>query len=315
MKKILLLFAVLLTAVTFSACSDDEDPKANKPTNKDFLNIPPLADQTYHLKTAGTVQLTCSQPDYGVATTPMYGVQISLSEDFSTVPTGSYVYDPAAAVAYTELPYSTTNTKLEIPAKDIANGLSTLFGYSDISQYEGREAYSGPVYLRVRSYFPKLNGEMADYYSILSNPVLLKNVISYPSVRQPAFIYLVGAPEGWAGPVEANTDHYEPWKLYEADNAIGSDVYNGTFFIPDGKFQFRFYKALTGWDEDSYGSQKDDNPMDIDFEDGEYSGEIVKGKGSYQVLDWTANYVKMTVNLKSKSVIFVIVDAEGNPIE
>lgn len=315
MKKILLLFAVLLTAVTFTACSDDEDPKANKPTNKDFLNIPPLSDQTYDLKTAGTVQLTCSQPDYGVATTPMYGVQISLSEDFSTVPTGSYVYDPAAAVAYTELPYSTTNTKLEIPAKDIANGLSTLFGYSDISQYEGREAYSGPVYLRVRSYFPKLNGEMADYYSILSNPVLLKDVISYPSVRQPAFIYLVGTPTGFLAPDEANADFYEAWKLYEADNAIGSDVYNGTFMISDNQFEFRFYKALTGWDEDSYGAEEGDVQSPIEFEDGVFDGPIVKGKGKYYVADWKANYVKMTVNLKSKSVSFEIVDAEGNPIE
>lgn len=35
-----------------------------------------------------------------------------------------------------------------MPGKDIANGISTIFGYSDISQYEGRTAYSGPIYLR-----------------------------------------------------------------------------------------------------------------------------------------------------------------------
>ncbi len=315
MKKILLLFAVLLTAVTFSACSDDEDPKAYKPTDKNFLNVPPLSQQTYDLQTAGTVQLTCSQPDYGVGTTPMYGVQVSLSEDFTTVPTGEYVYDESAAVAYVELPYSTTNTTLEVPAKDVANGISTLLGYSDISQYEGRTPYSGPLYMRVRSYFPSLDGEMADFYSIESNVVKLDNVLGYATVRQPAWIYLVGAPEGWAGPVEANAEHYEPWKLYEADNAIGSDIYSATFMIPDGQFVFRFYKGLTGWDDDSYGSQKDDNPMDIAFDGDAYSGPIVKGKGSYQVPGWTANYVKMTVNLKSMSVEFDIVDAEGNPIE
>lgn len=88
MKKILFMFAMLLSVVAFTGCSDDEDPKAKQPTNKDFLNVPPLSQQTYDLKTAGTVQLTCSQPNYGVGTNPTYTVQVSLSEDFSTVPTG-----------------------------------------------------------------------------------------------------------------------------------------------------------------------------------------------------------------------------------
>ncbi len=308
MKKILLLFAVLLTAATFSACSDDEDPKAYRPTDKNFLNVPPLSAQTYDLQNAGTVQFTCSQPNYGVGTVPTYGVQVALNEDFSTIYTGSAVYDPSNEVAYVELPYTTNKTTLEVPAKDIANGISTLLGYTDISQYEGRTPYSGPLYVRLRSYFSSLNGELADLYSIESNVVKLDNVIGYATVRQPAWIYLVGAPEGWAGPTEANAAHYESWKLYEADDAIGSDIYYGTFMIPDGQFQFRFYSALTGWDDDSYGSQTDDNPLDIVFDDDEYSGPIVKGKGSYQVPDWTANWVKMTVNLKSMSVTFDIVE-------
>lgn len=315
MKKILLLFAVLLTAVTFSACSDDEDPKAYKPTDKNFLNVPPLSQQTYDLQTAGTVQLTCSQPDYGVGTTPMYGVQVSLSEDFTTVPTGEYVYDESAAVAYVELPYSTTNTTLEVPAKDVANGISTLLGYSDISQYEGRSPYSGPLYMRVRSYFPSLDGEMADFYSIESNVVKLDNVLGYATVRQPAWIYLVGIPTGFKDPTEANAEFYEPWALYEPEDGIGKDIYYGTFMIPDNGFEFRFYKALTGWDDDSYGAEKDDVQSEIGFDDGAYAGPIVKGKGKYYVPGWTANYVKMTVNLKSMSVEFDIVDAEGNPIE
>lgn len=70
MKKILFMFAMLLSVVAFTGCSDDEDPKAKQPTNKDFLNVPPLSQQTYDLKTAGTVQLTCSQPNYGVGTNP-----------------------------------------------------------------------------------------------------------------------------------------------------------------------------------------------------------------------------------------------------
>ncbi len=311
MKKILLLFAVILTAVAFTACNDDENPKAYQPTDKNFLNVPPLSTQTYDLQTAGTVRLTCSQPDYGVGTTPMYGVQVSLNEDFTTVYTGSEVYDPAKAVAFVELPYATTNTTLEVPAKDVANGISTLLGYTDITEYEGRTPYSGPLYVRLRSYFPKLDGELAEMYSIESNVVKLDNVLGYATVRQPAWIYLVGTPVAgnpWPGPTEDNAALFEPWKLYEADDAIGSDIYSATFMIPDGQFEFRFYKALTGWDEDSYGAQKDDNTVDIGFEDDEYAGPIVKGKGKYHVPGWTAAWVKMTVNLKSMSVTFDIVE-------
>lgn len=311
MKKILLLFSVLLTAMAFTACNDDENPKAYQPTDKNFLNVPPLSTQTYDLKTAGTVQLTCSQPNYGVGTTPMYGVQVSLNEDFSTVYTGPEVYDEAAAVAFTELPYSTTKTTLEVPAKDVANGISTLLGYSDISQYEGRTPYSGPLYIRLRSYFPKLDGELAAMYSIESNVVKLDNVLGYATVRQPAWIYLVGTPTGFTAPVEDNAAFYEDWALYEADNAIGSDVYSATFFIPDNQFEMRFYKALTGWDEDSYGPVDGDEQFTIAFEDGEYAGPIKKGKGKYYVPDWTANWVKFTVNLKALSVTFEIVDEPG----
>lgn len=313
MKKILMLFATLLSVAAFTGCSDDEDPKAKQPTDKNFLNVPPLSQQTYELKTAGTVQLTCSQPDYGVGTNPTYAVQVSLSEDFATMPTGPDVFDAANAMPFCELPYTTTNTKLEVPAKDIANGISSILGYTDISQYEGRTAYSGPIYLRVRSYFPKLDGELAEYYSIESNPVKLVDVISYPTVRQPAWIYLVGAPSGWTDPYEVNAGFYENWALYEPDNGIGKDVYYGTFFIPDGKFQLRFYTALgTDWDTYSWGSQKDDNPVNIEFEDGVYDGPIVEGKGSFEVPGWTANWVKFTVNLKAKSVTFEIVDDPAN---
>jgi starch-binding outer membrane protein SusE/F len=40
------------------------------------------------------------------------------------------------------------------------------------------------------------------------------------------------------------------------------------FDIPAGKFQFRFYRSLSGWDVDSIGAQVDDNPVDIEWIDG-----------------------------------------------
>jgi hypothetical protein len=116
-----------------------------------------------------------------------------------------------------------------------------------------------------------------------------------------AFIYLVGAPEGWAGPDVANADHYEPWKLYDlADNG----VYTGTFEIPAGSFMFRFYTALTGWDSDSFGSQEVDNPIDITLTDGVYTGVAMKGKGSWNLPDWAGGKVAMEVDVNNGKVTF-----------
>ena len=60
---------------------------------------------------------------------------------------------------------------------------------------------------------------------------------------------------------------------------------------------FRFYTALTGWDADSYGSQVDDNALDFEFTDGQFSSRIVKGKGSFNFPNWAGGDMEMTVNM------------------
>lgn len=115
------------------------------------------------------------------------------------------------------------------------------------------------------------------------------------------FIYLVGAPEGWAGPTADNAAHYEDWKLYDMED---NGIYTGTFDIAAGDFIFRFYKSLTNWDTDSYGSQVDDSPVEIAFEDNIYSGAAVAGKGSWQIPDWAGGKVAITVDTNENIVIF-----------
>lgn len=317
MKKILLFCAALLSLTAFSACQDDTDPKADRPTDNNFLNIPPLANYTFDLKTVGAVEFTCSQPGYGVATTPAYTMQFSLSPEFKwDAANDKYVYDAEKKMDFIDLStfanFSTTNTTISVPSEVVAQAINAMLGYDKMEQFDGTlPIYSGKLYARVRSYFPDVNGERYDYYSINSNVVTLQDVKAYETVRLPGFIYLVGKPEGWKGPEESYAAHYEDWKLFEADDAIGSQIYSGTFMIADDEFQLRFYTALTGWDTDSWGAQKDDNPVDIAFDGGKYAGAIGGPgyKGSYQVPGWTANWVKMTVNLKSKEVTFEIVDA------
>ena len=62
---------------------------------------------------------------------------------------------------------------------------------------------------------------------------------------------------------------------------------------------FRFYAALGDWNSNSYGSQVNDSPINCTDKlvDGNYSGDIVAGKGSFEFnLDAAADY-NFTVDL------------------
>lgn len=314
MKKIFLMMAAALVAgVSMTACNDDSEPVAQIPTNNDFLNTPPTANYSIDLTQTSTVALQCSQPDYGgVATIPTYAVQISLDPKFATVP-AQWAYTAGEPVPYIELSNPTNSTNIEIKARDIADAINGIRGFTELEQFEeaGYTDYTGPVYARIRAYFGSGSDQQIQMYEILSNVVLLSaSVKAYPTLRQPGYIYLVGAPEGWVGPVPANADHYEDWKLYEADDAIDSKIYSATFDIPAGKFQFRFYTKLEDWDFNSVGSQDSDNPVTIAMKDGVYTGACVigtgkgKGKGSWEIPGWTGGEVTIKVNLKAKTVEF-----------
>ncbi len=116
-----------------------------------------------------------------------------------------------------------------------------------------------------------------------------------------AFIYLVGQPSGWTTPDESAAAHYEDFKLYDLE---GNGVYTGEFNIAAGEFIFRFYKALTGWDADSFGSQADDAPIDITMTDGVYTGQAVAGKGSWQIPGWEGGRIHLSVDVPNGKVTF-----------
>lgn len=320
MKRIFHYIALAAVALGFSACSDDTDPKAQYPTDPNFLNIPVMANQTLELKDAGKVEFTLSQPNYGVAVVPDYTLQISLDPNFEKVPskldatTASLVFNKANEKVFYQLPKPSNSAAFSVSAKDIADGISAILGYDDLDQYKGREdkVYRGPLYCRVLSTIPTANPGTEDGYSILSNVVKFNNVVGFPSVRQPGVIYLVGAPSGWMGPDEGNSAAYAAWGLYENKDGIDSKVYYGIFEIPAGQFTFRFYTALTGWDGGaSWGPGEDDTDVPIKMTDGVASGEIQPGKSKYTIPDWPGGWVKMTVNLANKNVQFVKVDGPG----
>lgn len=306
MKKISLLLAGLLTSLAFISCEDTE-PRAEVPTNNNFLNTPPTAENfVYDLESIETINLTCSQPDYGVAVIPTYAVQVSLSPDFATLPEDKWIFDAENAVPYAEIPFTSTSADMDVPAVDIAQGISTILGYKKIGDYEGRTPYSGYVYLRLRSYFPTME---SDTYTVISNVIRL-NVVGYATVREPGTIWLIGTPSNWTAPDASSAEALSNWRLRESEDAIGSQVYYGTFEFGANPM-FRFYSKLTGWDGgDSWGYKKDDQATDTPLNsDGVYEGTIGMGKGSYTIVGFEGGWLSLTVNLKDGKVKFAKVDA------
>lgn len=112
-------------------------------------------------------------------------------------------------------------------------------------------------------------------------------------------MFFVGQPEGWAGPTEANREHYELWRLQPTTKG-----YYGAFDVAAGEAMFRFYNGLTGWDQDSYGCQVDDEPIEYSIASGEYRGEYVRGKGSWSFPDWPGGTMYVFVSRNSNKVHF-----------
>lgn len=98
MTKILKSALLLLCAVCFlTACSDDNDenPVVKTPTTF-HLNTPALAaNGIYDLANSKTIELTCSQPDYGYPAVTKYTVEVATSADMSDARTMATTFTTA----------------------------------------------------------------------------------------------------------------------------------------------------------------------------------------------------------------------------
>ena len=297
MKKFSYIFIGLLALLFATACEEPQDvnPVLQTPT-KFVLNNPVMSTQYIQLTPTSTVNLSCSQPDYGYAAAANYYAQVSFTEDF------------AEYVEVNENPY-TYCAKMEVSGEELAIAMCKLRGVTTEESYVDEPAC--PLYLRIRA---EIKGAPAQS-AIFSNVVVLQQVKAYYAVKLPGYIYLVGQPSGWNEPSAGNAGHYENWKLLEAEDAIGSKIYSGTFEVAAGQATFRFYRKLQGWDaldEDgviySLGLQVEDSAMDVAFTDGVFSGKIVDGKGSLNFPDWAGGKMKMTVDLNSYKVTIQVVE-------
>lgn len=293
MKKSIISLALGLAAVVgFTSCEEDRDPVYQAPT-KFVLNTPAMENTDVVLDPKGVIEFACSQPDYGYAAVTTYSMQMSLTEDFASA------YDLTVTPA--------TKALFTVKQSEVATGLCVLRGADSEETYPGD--YDGVVYFRATASLDGVEGS-----AINSNVVKLNKVKGYFAIPVPGYIYLVGSPEGWAGPTENNAEHYAPWRLFEPKNGIGSKVYSAVFDLPAAPM-FRFYTALTGWDADSYGSQADDNPIDYpEYTGGTSSFGMVKGKGAYNFPNLPAGTYTITVDMSDANNMSMTITAGASSV-
>jgi hypothetical protein len=307
MKKIFnsLLLAMVAALPMLTSCSDDNgsNPTVTQPTEF-IINASPLADQYIQLSADNMVNLTWSQPNYGFNALATYQIQVGLVEG------GNVTWNTKdGAPKYLKTTYTVCNAN--ISGDEIAESICDLDGFKDADSYV--DMGFREVALRVYSSLVNANGEEIANSGIISdNYVTFKHMAAFNAVKSPAYIYLVGNPTGWATPNAGNLETYIPWRLYEKDDEIGSDVYYGTFTIPAiDPLQFRFYRELLGWDLTSMGPQEADAGVDSSFKDGSFEGPIMWDvntfyKGSWNFGAFEGGTITMKVDLKKKTVNFTI---------
>jgi len=292
-KNIYAMLAAIVALLALTACSDDNDsnPVLDKAPTTFVLNTPTMAEQYIELTKDNTVTLSWSQPDYGFAALATYFVQVGVVQA-----DGSVNWCPD----YLETTYTTC--RADVNGEEIAQAINAADGFKSEDDYKDM----GVRQIAMRLHAAILDGEneSIDITKITSNTVIFKQMKNYKAVKAPKKMYIIGACGGWAEPSEANREALSDWVVNETGVATG--IYQGSFDIPAGQFQLRFYTALTGWDGGaSIGSQEDDANVDIALTDNVYEGDVVvPGKGNWHIADWAGGTVEVTIDLNKNKVKF-----------
>ncbi len=316
MKNKLLLGALLIgIASLFTSCKDDRDdnPTLKSPTAF-TVNTPATADQYIQLAKDNNVNLTWSQPDYGYTANVTYRVQVGVKQDDGSISWSvKNVKDDDGNVISTEPQYLATTyytCNATINGEEISMALNEIDGFKIVDDYVDKGFRE--IAFRVNAAIYEVDKVVANS-AIVSEPVYFKHMAAYCAIKSPAYIYLIGNCSGWKEPAEANAADLAGWRLYETE--IDNKIFQGTWDIPAGTLQFRFYTALTGWDNgDSWGPHEGDYGVDYQFDengifegtlDGGYSSEHEKGYKGTWVFDYEGGTITLIVDMNKKEVRFI----------
>lgn len=227
----------LLAVVTlgFTACETDID---SNPTldlshvDEGFpLNVPANAENnTYDLANATSLELTCSQPNYGgMPLMVRYYVQVSLTEDFAS---------------YKELATSYTTAKMAVDAGEINDAMVELF--QEANPDTDYPATPRPLYIKLRAVIDGTDNMGETYSNVIALPSVLASYQA-PEATFETQLYVVGQAIGEA---------WSTWKpvpqIYDMPGCYYTVVYvpEGTGFKWGAYEQdWRGYDRIRNWDD------------------------------------------------------------------
>lgn len=262
----------LLAVVTlgFTACDTDTD---SNPTldlshvGEGFpLNVPANAENnTYDLANATSLELTCSQPNYGgMPLMVRYYVQVSLTEDFAS---------------YRELATSYTTAKMAVDAREINDAMVELF--QEANPDTDYPATPRPLYIKLRAVIDGTDNMGETYSNVITLPSVLASYQA-PEATFETQLYVVGQAIGEA---------WSTWKpvpqIYDMPGCYYTVVY-----VPEGTgFKWGAYE------QDWCGYDRIRNWDDVAGADVSASsdGNIVFANGGWYTLFFEAEIVGSSV--------------------
>lgn len=195
MKTIIKSTLLLLCGLgLFTACSSDRDDNPTLVSPTEFvLNEPSVADANVDIANSTSIELTCTQPNYGWPAATNYVVQVSVNPDMKD---------------YTELSTIYTTTTMNLDAQELASTVTAELLAQNPELKEENFPITTPIYFRVKASQVKFgtsdvvkSDSLPKYDTeILSNIVSIKNarvVFSLPPVTTPEHLYLIGNFCGW----------------------------------------------------------------------------------------------------------------------
>ena len=312
MKNKLLLGTLLICiASLFTSCKDDRDdnPTFKHPTSF-TVNTPASTDQYIQLSADNTVHLTWSQPNYGYNAQATYSIQVGVVQDDGTIKWSQKTIkdDDGNIIGYEDdfMINTYTSCSADISAEGMAMEINQADGLKTLEEYVDKGFRK--IAVRVKAALIESNTTEVPGSIIISEPVFFNHMRSFPVIKKPDYIYLIGNPSEWIAPIPSNEAALEEWKLEETE--IGNKKFEGKFDLPEGPLMFRFYKELTDWKGgDSWGAKAEDNDnLDCVLnEDGAFDFQpVVKGGlGNWSFNNIPAGSYTITFNMKDLSLRIV----------
>ena len=229
MKKLYIFGMMAMACAGFTSCEADDSPVISEPTEF-VLNTPPFAEQLYELTPGGVLEVTCSQPNYGLTLAPTYTVEVSMLEDFgASLPAPEEGEAPYAVAIQHPHPHSAV---IELPEDKIAEAICAMRGITSAEDYT--EIPPHPLYIRATA---AVNDQAIT--RITSNTIKLDQVKGYSafSVKTYDILYNPGDANGW--------------NFGSAQQLIGTGAgkYHGFLYLKGG---FKFTNA-PDWNGINYG--------------------------------------------------------------